>query len=63
VRSLGLFPTVLLTTFLTCLGDGKVTLVKAAVLGFAMAVLCTLIFSFGVGLPIPIFGSWLRGLV
>ena len=30
--------------------------------GLAMAILCMLIFSFGIGLPIPIVGPWLRGL-
>ena len=62
VRSLGLFATVWLTTLLACLSNGSVPLWKAAILGLAMAALCTLIFSFGIGLPIPIFGPWLRGL-
>lgn len=63
IRSLGLFVTVLLTAFLSCLADAKVTALKAATMALAMAVLCTLIFSLGIGLPIPIFGSWLRGFI
>lgn len=61
IRSLGLFPTALLTTLLACAGNGGAGILKAAALSLIMAALCTLIFSFGIGLPIPIFGSWLGG--
>lgn len=63
IRSLGLFPTALLTTFLTCIGNGRVGMAKAATLALVMAVLCTLIFSFGIGLPVPIIGPWLGGWI
>lgn len=61
IRSLGLFPTAALATFLSCLAGEDVTIGKAAAVGLSMAVLCTLIFSFGIGLPIPVFGAWIRG--
>lgn len=61
IRSLGLFATVLLTTFLASLGNDDVSLWKAAVLSVGIAVLCTLIFGLGIRLPIPIFGAWAGG--
>lgn len=63
IRSLGLFLTVALTAFLSCLANGKVPVWKAAAVGLTMAVLCTLIFHFGIGLPVPLIGRWLGGLV
>ena len=61
LRSLGLFLTVFLTAFIGCLASREATVLKAAMLGVGLAVLCALIFSFGIGLPIPLFGSWLGG--
>ncbi len=63
VRSLGLFPTVMLTAFLSGLGSPGVSLSKAAIAGFAIAVLCTVIFGFVIGLPIAIIGPWLGGFI
>lgn len=58
VKSLGLLPTVIVSAFLACLADPHVSTWKAAVLSLALAVLCTLIFGIGIGLPVPIVGPW-----
>jgi len=63
IRPLGLFPTVMLTASLSCLGSANVSMTKAAIAGFSIAVLCTLIFSFIIGLPIAIVGPWLGGFI
>jgi hypothetical protein len=63
IRALGLFPTALVTTLLTCLARGDAGPRRALALSVVMALICTLIFSFGIGLPVPIFGPWLRGWI
>ncbi len=58
VTELGLFPAVLATTFLSCLSTSQIGIVKAIVVSLGIAVFCTLVFSYGIGLPLDVFGTW-----
>lgn len=58
VRELGLALAVFTVTFLSALASRHVTLAYAAATGLGMAALCTLVFGYGIRLPIPIIGTW-----
>jgi hypothetical protein len=59
VTRLGLFPTVFVTAFIASLSSSQIPLKIAAAVSLTLAVFCTLIFAYGINLPIPIFGHWL----
>ena len=56
---IGLFPAVLLSTFVACLSGPGVTLKRALAIAVCVAAFCVLVFAYGVGLPVPIVGPWL----
>jgi hypothetical protein len=56
--ALGLLPAVFVTAFIACLSTSQITYRLAALISLGLAVFCTLIFGYGVGLPIPLLGSW-----
>lgn len=53
---LGLFPGVFATTFLAVLASPGPGLVRAVATSLAIAVLCTVVFSYGIGLTMPVIG-------
>ena len=57
---LGLLPGVFLLTLLSALASPQNTMIKAVVASAAVAVFCTVVFGYGVGLPIPIIGPLFR---
>jgi hypothetical protein len=60
VRGLGLVPTLFLTVFITALAARSASLVTAAILAAGMTIFCVLIFSYGLGVPVPLLGPWVR---
>lgn len=58
VRELGLALAVFTVTFLSALASRYVSLLYAAVTGLGMAIFCTIVFGYGIRLPIPIIGTW-----
>jgi hypothetical protein len=60
VRGLGMAPTIVLTTLISVFASHRVGLVKALALTAGLTVFCVLVFHYGLGLPTPLLGSWLR---
>lgn len=59
VTRLGLFPTVFVTALIASMSSSQIPLKIASAISLMLAVFCTLIFAYGINLPIPIFGTWL----
>jgi hypothetical protein len=53
---LGMFPGVLATAFLAALSSPQIPVVRAMVTAFCIAVFCTVVFSYGIHLPVPVIG-------
>jgi hypothetical protein len=60
MRPLGLLPALLVLCFLAALSTGRLSLVRATAASVAMTALCIGIFSFGLGISLPLIGDWLR---
>lgn len=58
LRELGLFLCVIASTMVASLSSPQIKVTSAAVVSVVIAALCVGIFSYGINLPIPIFGSW-----
>jgi putative tricarboxylic transport membrane protein len=61
LRELGMFASVAGVSFLTSMASRKFQIPVAATLAIGLATLCSVVFGYGVRLPIPIFGSWIAG--
>ncbi len=59
VRGLGFVPSIFLTTLVAAMASLKMRPWPALLLAFGVAVFCTLVFSYGLGLPFRRFGPWL----
>jgi hypothetical protein len=60
VRRLGLVPALFVASFLAALSSTRTTIVAALVTAVALTVFCVLIFVEALGMPVPLFGTWLR---
>ncbi len=60
VEGLGLLPGVFVTTFVATLANPKAKPLQAAVTSLCIALFCTAVFGYGIRLPIPVIGEWLR---
>lgn len=60
VKGLGLAPALFATAFASALASRHNGPVSVAVLAAALTLFCVLIFSFGLGVPVPLIGPWLR---
>lgn len=60
VRGLGLAPAIALVVAISAFASRKATLVLAAMLTIGLTVFCVLVFSYGLGMPLPLVGHWLR---
>lgn len=60
VRGLGLVPSLAVTLLMACYSSTSMTFVRAVGLAFGLTAFCVLVFSYGLGLPFPLLGSWLR---
>lgn len=63
VRGLGLVPAVFAAAFLSGLASRSNSPLAALAIAAALTVLAVVIFHFGLGVSVPLFGSWLRGIV
>lgn len=61
VRGLGLVPALMVAAFVSALGSADNTLARALVIAAVLTVFCVLIFHYGLGVAVPLFGPWLRG--
>ena len=61
LRPLGMFPTVALTSAIACLSVRHMKPLTVLAVSVVIAVFCTLLFGYGVKLPIPIIGPLLGG--
>jgi len=59
VRGLGLFPTVLVTSFMLSFASAASRVRQSVVAALLMAVLTTILFVYLLGLPVPAIGPWL----
>jgi hypothetical protein len=60
-RDLGLAPALTVATFLAAMSPEGAKVVPSLVLSLGLTTFCLLIFVWGLGLPYPVFGPWLRG--
>ena len=63
VRGLGLVPAIFAAGFLSALASASNSIIAALVIAAALTVFSVLIFHFGLGVSVPLFGPWLRGIV
>jgi Tripartite tricarboxylate transporter TctB family len=59
VRGLGFVPSIFLTTLIAAMASVRMKILPALLLSAGVAVFCTLVFSYGLGLPFRRFGPWL----
>lgn len=57
IEEVGMLPGVFVTTFLAAMSKKGVAPHHAAMTGIGVAIFCTLIFAYGVRLPIPVIGE------
>jgi hypothetical protein len=58
LRELGLFPCVFASSMVASLSSPQIKVTSAAIVSAVIAAFCVGVFSYGINLPIPIFGSW-----
>jgi hypothetical protein len=54
---LGMLPAVFLTAMISCFATDQIKLRSAIVISGGIAAFCTLVFCYGIKLPVPVFGS------
>lgn len=60
VRGVGLVPAMFVVALAASFASRKMTPLLAIVLSAVMAIFCSLVFVTGLGLPIQLFGPWVR---
>jgi hypothetical protein len=58
VRGLGLVPALVIAVFMSAFASRRTTLLSAIALAVGLTLLCVLIFVYGLGLPLRLFGPW-----
>jgi Tripartite tricarboxylate transporter TctB family len=61
VRTLGMVPALAGCVILTCLASDRISLLRAVMISAVLTGFATLLFVYGLGLPIPLIGPWLGG--
>jgi hypothetical protein len=61
IRGLGLVPALFGAAFLSALASRWNSPVAALVIAVALTLACVVIFHYGLGVAVPLFGPWLRG--
>ncbi len=61
VRGLGLAPALFVTAFVTAFASAENTVGRAGTIAAALTLFCILIFHYGLGVAVPLFGPWLGG--
>jgi len=59
VRGLGLLPAVALIAFVSIYASRRANLGRAALLSAGLTAFCVLVFHYGLGLPVSLFGNWI----
>lgn len=60
VRGLGLLPSLFITSFMSASASRQTSLAGAFLIAAMLTVICLLIFVWGLGMPLRIFGPWLN---
>jgi hypothetical protein len=60
VRGLGLAPALFVAAFASALASRSNSPLAALALAASLTLFCLLIFSWGLGVPVPVLGPWLR---
>ena len=60
VKGLGLAPAMFGAGLLSALASRQNPPLQALLIALALTVLCILVFHYGLGLPVPLVGPWLR---
>lgn len=60
MRPLGLAPALLILSFLAGFATGQMSMPRVAMLALGTTAVCVGIFSFGLGVSLPLIGNWLR---
>lgn len=63
IRGLGLVAAVFGAALLSALASRSNPALAALAIAVALTVLCVLVFHFGLGVSVPLFGPWLRGVI
>lgn len=58
VRGLGLAPALFGTVLMAAFASRRTGIVAAFVLAFGLPAFCVAIFTYGLGVPVPVFGPW-----
>lgn len=58
LREMGMLLAIFVTCFLSALASRHVKIAEAAITAAGLAILCTIVFGYGVKLPIPVIGTW-----
>jgi hypothetical protein len=61
LQVLGMLPGVFVTALLACLASSQIKLLPALAISLGIALFCVLVFSYGIRLPVPVFGHWVGG--
>jgi hypothetical protein len=60
VRKLGLVPAIVMTSVLSVYASRRSNIPLAAAIAVALTLFCLAVFSYGLRLPLPLLGPWLR---
>jgi hypothetical protein len=60
VRKLGLVPAIVLTAVLAVYASRRANIWLAGAMAVGLTLFCLAVFSYGLRLPLPLFGPWLR---
>jgi hypothetical protein len=60
VRKLGLVPAIVLTVVISVYASRRAGIRLAGAMAVGLTLFCLAVFSYGLRLPLPLFGSWLR---
>jgi Tripartite tricarboxylate transporter TctB family len=60
VRRLGLAPAIVITSVLSVYASRRSGIGLAAIMAAGLTIFCLAVFSYGLGLPLPLLGPWLR---
>ncbi len=55
---IGMLPAVFMTSLLAGFASRKIKVVNALIVSSGIAAFCVLVFNYGIGLPVRVFGSW-----
>jgi hypothetical protein len=60
LRGLGLVPCLLIVVFASSMASRRNTPASAAILALCLTLFCIAIFTYALGLPLPLLGPWVR---